>query len=271
MQIEVLSSGCSKCRATIGMIERAAEQAGTVVEIVKVEQPAAILAYGVHATPAVVIDGQVVHSGNLPAHDKVLSWFAPDGIGFLSHPTRHLFFTGKGGVGKTSLSTAAALSLADAGKKVLLVSTDAASNLGEMLGIELRNTPTHVPGAPGLSVLNIDPDNAAESYRQRGDRTDGRQRQRRRSFDGARTALGRLHHGDRILRRVLIAAVRWWRRLRPHPLRQRPDGPHAAPAQLAQGLDRLPERQRPRRLVPGATLRAEDAGAALQGRAGCPE
>jgi arsenite/tail-anchored protein-transporting ATPase len=89
------------------------------------------------------------------------------GIGFLEQPTRHLFFTGKGGVGKTSLSTAAALTLADAGKKVLLVSTDAASNLDEMLGIELRNSPTPVPGAPGLSVLNIDPDTAAESYRQR--------------------------------------------------------------------------------------------------------
>jgi arsenite-transporting ATPase len=50
---------------------------------------------------------------------------------------------------------------------VLLVSTDAASNLDEMLGIELRNIPTPVPGAPGLSVLNIDPDNAAESYRLR--------------------------------------------------------------------------------------------------------
>jgi arsenite-transporting ATPase len=85
----------------------------------------------------------------------------------LSRPTRHLFFAGKGGVGKTSLSAAAALTLADAGKKVLLVSTDAASNLDEMLGIELRNTPVPVPGAPGLSVLNIDPDNAAESYRQR--------------------------------------------------------------------------------------------------------
>ncbi|KQW39122.1 arsenical pump-driving ATPase [Rhizobacter sp. Root404] len=85
----------------------------------------------------------------------------------MDHPTRHLFFTGKGGVGKTSLSTAVALTLADAGKKVLLVSTDAASNLDEMLGIELRNTPVPVPGAPGLSVLNIDPDNAAESYRQR--------------------------------------------------------------------------------------------------------
>ena len=93
--------------------------------------------------------------------------FKPAGIGFIEHPTRHLFFTGKGGVGKTSLSTAAALTLADAGKKVLLVSTDAASNLDEMLGVELRNTPVPVPGAPGLSVLNIDPDNAAESYRRR--------------------------------------------------------------------------------------------------------
>ena len=91
----------------------------------------------------------------------------PQALGLLQHPTRHLFFTGKGGVGKTSLSTATALTLADAGTKVLLVSTDAASNLDEMLGVELRNTPTPVPGAPGLSVLNIDPDTAAESYRQR--------------------------------------------------------------------------------------------------------
>lgn len=85
----------------------------------------------------------------------------------LDHPTRHLFFTGKGGVGKTSLSTACAIALADGGKQVLLVSTDAASNLDEMLGITLANTPVPVPGVPGLSVLNIDPDNAAQSYRAR--------------------------------------------------------------------------------------------------------
>jgi arsenite-transporting ATPase len=92
---------------------------------------------------------------------------AQPGPGLLQHPTRFLFFTGKGGVGKTSLSTATALALADAGRRVLLVSTDAASNLDEMLGITLANSPVPVPGAPGLSVLNIDPDTAAESYRQR--------------------------------------------------------------------------------------------------------
>lgn len=80
---------------------------------------------------------------------------------------RFQFFTGKGGVGKTSCSTATALALADAGRRVLLVSTDAASNLDEMLDIPLRQQPVAVPGAPGLSVMNIDPNQAAEDYRQR--------------------------------------------------------------------------------------------------------
>jgi arsenite-transporting ATPase len=82
-------------------------------------------------------------------------------------PTRHLFFTGKGGVGKTALSCAAAISLADRGRRVLLVSTDPASNLGEMLGVALGPTPTAVPGVPGLSAMNIDPEAAAEAYRER--------------------------------------------------------------------------------------------------------
>lgn len=149
------------------MIERVARDAGVQVEISKVEDPQEIKRLGISATPAVMVDGRIVHSGGIPAHEQVRTWLTPQPPGFLSSPTRHLFFTGKGGVGKTSLSTATALTLADAGKRVLLVSTDAASNLDEMLGITLRNTPTQVPGAPGLSVLNIDPDTAAESYRQR--------------------------------------------------------------------------------------------------------
>jgi arsenite-transporting ATPase len=87
--------------------------------------------------------------------------------GFTQSPTKFLFFTGKGGVGKTSLSAATAIHLADAGKRVLLVSTDAASNLDEMLGAPLSNQPVAVPGVPRLWMLNIDPDAAAQAYRQR--------------------------------------------------------------------------------------------------------
>ena len=115
MEIKVRGSGCSKCHSTIGMIERAARASGVEVNIVKVEKPEDIHGHGVHSTPAVVIGGRVVHSGGLPSHDKVLSWLSSNPIGFLNQPTRHLFFTGKGGVGKTSLSTAAALTLTDAG------------------------------------------------------------------------------------------------------------------------------------------------------------
>ena len=167
MEIKVLGPGCSQCRSTVGIIERAAQALGVDVKIIKIESAEEIKRAGVRATPAVMINGTVLHSGGIPSHELVQTWLKPGPIGFLNQPTRHLFFTGKGGVGKTSLSTAAALTLADAGKKVLLVSTDAASNLDEMLGVELRNTAVPVPGAPGLSVLNIDPDNAAESYRQR--------------------------------------------------------------------------------------------------------
>jgi len=85
----------------------------------------------------------------------------------LDTPTRFLFFTGKGGVGKTSLSCAAAVTLADRGAKVLLVSTDPASNLSEVLGTNLGNEPQAVPGVDRLWALDIDPMAAAAAYRQR--------------------------------------------------------------------------------------------------------
>ena len=81
--------------------------------------------------------------------------------------TRYLFFTGKGGVGKTSLSCATALKLAEAGKRVLLVSTDPASNLDEVLETHLTNAPTAIAGVPGLDAMNIDPVAAAAAYRER--------------------------------------------------------------------------------------------------------
>jgi arsenite/tail-anchored protein-transporting ATPase len=92
---------------------------------------------------------------------------ASPALGILTESPRHLFFTGKGGVGKTTLACAVALALADQGKSVLLVSTDPASNLDEMLGTPLANTPRPVAGAPGLAAMNIDPAAAAEAYRQR--------------------------------------------------------------------------------------------------------
>lgn len=81
--------------------------------------------------------------------------------------TRYLFFTGKGGVGKTSLSCATGLSLAQRGKKVLIVSTDPASNLSEVLGTPVGQTPTPIAGAPGLFALDLDPRAAAAAYRER--------------------------------------------------------------------------------------------------------
>lgn len=80
---------------------------------------------------------------------------------------RHLFFTGKGGVGKTTLACATAIALADAGRRVLLVSTDPASNLDEMLETPLSATPAPVRGVARLDALNVDPEAAAEDYRRR--------------------------------------------------------------------------------------------------------
>jgi anion-transporting ArsA/GET3 family ATPase len=89
--------------------------------------------------------------------------------GFVTLLSRFLFFTGKGGIGKTSLPTATAIRLADARQCVLLISTDAAFNLDEMLGMPLFNQPLAMPGVSGLHMPNIDPDTAAEAeaYRQR--------------------------------------------------------------------------------------------------------
>ena len=86
---------------------------------------------------------------------------------FLESPTRFLFFTGKGGVGKTSLACASAIALADKGRRVLLVSTDPASNLDEVLGVTLTTTPTAIPGVPRLAALNIDPPAVAAAYREK--------------------------------------------------------------------------------------------------------
>lgn len=86
---------------------------------------------------------------------------------FLENAPRFLFFTGKGGVGKTSIACATALQLTAQGQRVLLVSTDPASNVGQVFGISIGNHITPVPSVANLSALEIDPQAAAQAYRDR--------------------------------------------------------------------------------------------------------
>ena len=86
---------------------------------------------------------------------------------FLDHPPAFLFFTGKGGVGKTSLACATALYLAEQGRSTLLVSTDPASNVGQVLDVAIGHQVTPIAAVPGLSALEIDPQAAARAYRDR--------------------------------------------------------------------------------------------------------
>jgi arsenite-transporting ATPase len=88
-------------------------------------------------------------------------------VKFLKQPPRFLFFTGKGGVGKTSIACATAIQLAEAGLHVLLVSTDPASNVGQVFGVTIGNQITAIPSVPRLSAMEIDPQAAAQAYRDR--------------------------------------------------------------------------------------------------------
>ncbi|NLR92015.1 arsenical pump-driving ATPase [Flammeovirga agarivorans] len=81
--------------------------------------------------------------------------------------TKFLFFTGKGGVGKTSLASATAVKLADEGKKVLLISTDPASNLSDVLEMNVGERILKHPELEQLSAINIDPESAGEEYKNR--------------------------------------------------------------------------------------------------------
>lgn len=80
--------------------------------------------------------------------------------------TKYIFFTGKGGVGKTSIACATAVNLADSGKKVLLISTDPASNLQDVFNMDLDNKGTQIKEVPNLTVVNLDPEQAAAEYRE---------------------------------------------------------------------------------------------------------
>ena len=86
LEIKVLGSGCSKCRVTIGMIERVARDLGVAVEITKVQSAEEIQRHGIRSTPAVIVDDEIVHSGGLPSRDKVQGWLQPQPHG-VSEPT----------------------------------------------------------------------------------------------------------------------------------------------------------------------------------------
>ncbi|WP_243186650.1 arsenical pump-driving ATPase [Clostridium intestinale] len=80
--------------------------------------------------------------------------------------TKYLFFTGKGGVGKTSTACATAMTLADQGKKIMLVSTDPASNLQDVFSTTLNNKGVEIDEVPNLVVANFDPEEAAKEYKE---------------------------------------------------------------------------------------------------------
>lgn len=93
---------------------------------------------------------------------KMYQRFSPEAIEL----TKYLFYTGKGGVGKTSTACATAVYLADQGKKVFLISTDPASNLQDVFEMELNNKGVILPAIPNLTVANLNPEEAAAEYRE---------------------------------------------------------------------------------------------------------
>ena len=153
---------------------------------------------GEQALPLILLDGEPVSSGRYPYRSELAGWAGvpiPQGprathdggagvrlwrllrrrrwllmralSALLENPTRVLFFTGKGGMGKTTLACATAVALVARGRRVLIVSTDPASNLDEVLGTALGEEPRPVAGITGLDAANIDPEAAAREYRER--------------------------------------------------------------------------------------------------------
>ncbi len=106
------------------------------------------------------------HGGNV-AEDSTAILDVPPAMNWDDWTSPFLFFTGKGGVGKTTIASTVAVRLADAGRRVLLVSTDPASNLGDVFGVTVGDEPRDVPGVTGLRIVNIDPHQAAADYRER--------------------------------------------------------------------------------------------------------
>ncbi|WEO75991.1 TRC40/GET3/ArsA family transport-energizing ATPase [Cryobacterium sp. SO2] len=102
-----------------------------------------------------------------PGSDTLTGTGTRSDLAFLTDTPRFLFFTGKSGVEKASIACASAIHLAEGSASVLLVSTDPASNVGQVFGVTIGNTVTPIAAVPGISALEIDPEQAVESYRER--------------------------------------------------------------------------------------------------------
>ena len=179
------------------------------------------------------LDGPAVTTTGLPA----LDWSAT--------PTRFVLFTGKGGVGKTTVAAATAVALADAGLRVLLVSTDPASNLSDVFEMTTGDHPLPVGSVAGLDVMDLDPQVAADEYRSRvidpyrGVLPDTELRALRGE------ARRRLHRRGRRVRHLRPPPRRTGldRRLRPRRVRHRADRSHPPPLEPARRMVGLPRRE----------------------------
>lgn len=127
---------------------------------------------GTDCLPMILANGTIVAKGRYPEREDLARFAGLRGeqkktaVNHIENPTRNMFFTGKGGVGKTTIASATAVALADRGRRVLLVSTDPASNLDEVLDVVLGSQPTAVASVPGLFAANVDPEEAARAYRE---------------------------------------------------------------------------------------------------------
>lgn len=74
--IEVLGMGCARCGQVVEMIEKQAAQAGVEIRMHKITDPATIAARGIMTTPAVAVDGKIVHKGGVPGPADVAAWIA---------------------------------------------------------------------------------------------------------------------------------------------------------------------------------------------------
>lgn len=78
-KVKVLGPGCTRCVTAAEMVQKEAEKLRVPISIEKVTDYAAIASYGIASTPAIVIDGKVVHAGGLPKTEDLAKWLAASG------------------------------------------------------------------------------------------------------------------------------------------------------------------------------------------------